>query len=357
MATIAKERDKTRETAARGVLIVLAAAALYLLYLIIWPFWKALFLAAVLSGALHPWYERLGKRLGDRRQVAAWLVTALVLLVLVVPTLTLTFAMGGQVVNGVKYVRETLQSEGVAGLVNDLPAGVRSLGRKVLEQIPREEEQQLSNIQGARAAAAVGGVLSALSNAVVQTGMMLIAFFFLLTDGPRLVAWIAENAPLPASHIRSLLSEFRTVSVSVLVSSTATALVQALAALVGYLIAGVPQPLFFFALTFLMAFVPAVGGGGTCVAAAAFVFLTGRSGAALFLAIWGLLVVGLSDNALKPLLMRVDVQLHGALIFFALLGGLAYFGAVGLLLGPLILVFFVAVVKMYRREYHPAAVD
>jgi len=129
---------------------------------------------------------------------------------------------------------------------------------------------------------------------------------------------------------------------------------QAVAALVGFLFAGVPSPLFFFALTFIMAFVPAVGGGGTTVAVAGFVLLTGRPGAALFLALWGMVVVGLADNALKPLLMRSSVQLHGALIFFALLGGLAFFGAVGLIAGPVILVFFLAVVRMARRESHAA---
>jgi predicted PurR-regulated permease PerM len=346
--------DRGRELTARGVLIVLALAASILLWLIIWPFWKAIFLAAVLAAALYPWYDSLSERLGGRRRTSAWLVTTAVVLVLVVPTILLTFAMAKDVVNGAKYVRETLRSEGVAGLVNDLPPPVRSLAQRVLDQIPREDEEQLADAPGTQAARAVGGVLYATSSALIQAGMMLIAFFFLLTDGPRLVAWIADNAPLPASHTRGLLTEFRQVSVSVIVSSTATAAVQALAALVGYVIAGAPHPLFFTVVTFLMAFVPAVGGGGTCAAVAGLVFLTGKPGAALFLLGWSVLV-GLSDNALKPLLMSHEVRLHGALIFFALLGGLTYFGGVGLLAGPLILVFFVAVVKMCRRQYQEPA--
>jgi predicted PurR-regulated permease PerM len=341
-----------RQTAARGVLIFLAATASILLWLVVWPFWKAIFLAAILAAALYPWYTRLCARLGDRPQTTAWLMTTAVVLILVVPISFLTLAMAKEVVNGAQYVRETLRSEGVAGLVNDLPLPVRSMAQRVLDQIPKEDEEQLSGLQGAQAARAVGGVLQATSSAVIQAGMMLIAFFFLLTEGPRLVDWIADNAPLPASHTRGLLTEFRRVSVSVLVSSTATAAVQAIVALVGYLIVGAPHPLFFTAVTFLMAFVPAVGGGGTCAAVAGLVFLTGKPGGALFLLLWAMIAVGLSDNALKPLLMRNEVRLHGALIFFALLGGLAYFGGVGLIAGPLILVFFLAVVKMLRRQYH-----
>jgi len=349
--------DRRREYTARGVLVFLAASAAILLWLIVWPFWKAIFLAAVLAAALHPLYDRLSERLGGRRQTTAWLMTTAVVLILVVPTFFLTFAVAREVVNGAKYVRETMRSEGVAGLVNDLPPPVRSMARRVLDQIPQEEEEQISGLQGTQAARAVGGVLYATSSALIQAGMMLIAFFFLLTDGPRLVSWIADNAPLPASHTRGLLTEFRQVSVSVMVSSAATAAVQALAALVGYLIAGAPHALFFTLVTFLMAFVPAIGGGGTCVAVALLVFLGGKPGAALFLAAWGVIVVGLSDNALKPLLMRNEVRLHGALIFFALLGGLTYFGGVGLVAGPLILVFFLAVVKMCRQQYQEPATE
>jgi predicted PurR-regulated permease PerM len=348
--------ERRRQTTARGILVFLAAVASTLLWLIIWPFWKAIFLAAVLAAAFYPWYDSLSERLGGRRRTSAWLVSTTVVLVLVVPTISLTVTVAKEVMNGAQYVRQTMRSEGVAGLVNDLPPPVRSIARRVLDEIPKEDEEQLSNMQGTQAARAVGGVLYATSSALIQAGMMLIAFFFLLTDGARLVDWIADNAPLPASHTRGLLTEFRQVSVSVIVSSTATAAVQAVAALAGYLLVGAPHPLFFALVTFVMAFVPAVGGGGTCAAVAGLVFLTGRPTAALFLLGWSVLV-GLSDNALKPLLMSGEVRLHGALIFFALLGGLTYFGGVGLLAGPLILVFFLAVVKMCRRQYHEPATE
>jgi predicted PurR-regulated permease PerM len=100
--------------------------------------------------------------------------------------------------------------------------------------------------------------------------------------------------------------------------------------------------------------VPAVGGGAVTVAAAVILFLTGHPGYALFLAIWGVVAVGLSDNVVKPFLIRGGLEMHGAVVFFALLGGLAYFGAVGLLAGPLIISFFLAVIRMWQRELHAA---
>ena len=347
------ERKKTREVAGRSILIVLAGIAALLLALIVWPFWKAILIAAVLAAALHPFYERLAARLGKRRHITAILFTLAVVIVIVVPTMLLTIHLGREAIQTFAYVQDTLKSEGVAGLVEDLPSRIRPLGHRILEAIPPRQQQELSRTSAPQAAAAVGGLIQATSNALVQAGIMLIAFFFLLTDSERLVAWLIENAPLPRSHTRGLLTEFRQVSVSVLVSSTATAAAQAAAAGIGYLVAGAPSPLFFTSVTFLTAFVPAVGGGGTTFAVACFIFLTGRVGAAIFLAVWAILVVGLVDNALRPILIKGDVQIHGALLFFALLGGLTYFGAVGLLAGPLILVFFLAVVRMCRREYQP----
>ncbi len=324
-----------------------------LLAMVIYPFASALFVAAVLAAALTPWTESVAARLRGRRQLAAGVMTLGALLLLVVPIAAVALSLGKEVVAGIGYIRETLTSEGVTGLINDLPAPLRSLVEKIVEQIPGGEEriQELTNRQGGRAAAALGGMLGATTQAIVQVVMMLIALFFLLTDGRTLVEWVEEVAPLPRGHVRELMSDFRKVTVAVLVSTVATAAIQALVALVGYLIAGVPHALFFTFVTFVMAFVPAVGAGGAGLAAAAIVFFRGHAGRAAFLAAWALLAVGLADNVVKPYLIRGGVAIHGAVVFFALLGGLAAFGPIGLLLGPLVVAFFLSVVRIVRREY------
>jgi predicted PurR-regulated permease PerM len=130
--------------------------------------------------------------------------------------------------------------------------------------------------------------------------------------------------------------------------------VQAVAALVGYLIARVPSPYFFALLTFFVAFIPAIGAAVVCLFAALLLLVPGHPYMALFLAVWGLAVVGLVDNLVKPLLIKRGLEIHGAIVFFSLIGGLAMFGAIGLLLGPLIVSLFLAVVRMYHRDYSPA---
>jgi predicted PurR-regulated permease PerM len=73
--------------------------------------------------------------------------------------------------------------------------------------------------------------------------------------------------------------------------------------------------------------------------------------AAIILAAWGILVVGLSDNVIKPILAKRGMHMHGVIVFFSLLGGLSVFGPIGLLLGPLSVAFFLAVLRIYERDY------
>jgi predicted PurR-regulated permease PerM len=338
--------------AARWTLLVLTVIALALLALIVEPFAGALFIAAVIAGAINPWYERLAARLRGKRQVAAGLTTAGILLIVVLPLASISVVLANEVAAGANYVRTTLRSEGVQGLVNDLPRPLRALAQKVMARLPQDQSdlQDLTQRQSGRAAAAVGGVLSATWGIVIQLVMMLIAFFFFLVDGPQLVDWFEDVLPLGRGQTRRLLGEFRRVSVAVIVSSVATAAIQAAVALVGYLIARVPNPFFFAIVTMIVALVPAVGAGSVVLAAAAIMYLGGHSYSALFLVLWGILAVGLIDNVVKPYLIRGGIELHGAVVFFALLGGLAYFGPVGLIAGPLVISFFLAVIRMWDRD-------
>jgi predicted PurR-regulated permease PerM len=338
--------------AARWTLLVLTIIAVTLLALIVKPFAGALFIAAVMAGAIYPWYARLSDRLRDRRNLSAALTTVAILLVVVLPLTMISVTVAREATNGVAYVRNTLRSEGMEGIVRDLPGPLQALARRALNELPADQGEltDLAQQQGGRAAAAVGGVLGATWRAIFQLTMMLIAFYFFLVDGPALVRWLADVLPLRRGQTERLLVEFRRVSVAVIVSSVATAGIQAVMALVGYFIAGVPNPIFFGVVTFIVGLIPALGATSVVLVASVLLFLTGHPGWALFLALWGVGPVGLTDNVVKPYLIRGGLEMHGAVVFFALLGGLAYFGPVGLIAGPLIVSFFLAVVRMWDRD-------
>ncbi|RKH42921.1 AI-2E family transporter [Corallococcus llansteffanensis] len=342
---------------ARRVFVGLILLSILLLCLVIRPFGEALFLAAVLAGTFHGLHKRLRKRLRGHGSVSAGIIVTGTVLALLLPLGGLTAFVVAEVTEGARFVSQTVQKDGMDGLVGKLPGGLRGPVSSLIERLPLEQEQldkkvqeQVTN-QGGTAARAVTGAVAATGSLLLQTTMMLIALFFFLTDGERLVQWIESVSPLRRGQTKELLREFRGTSVSVLVSTVATAGVQAVAALVGFLIVGVPAPLFFAGLTFFFALIPAVGAAVVVLLASGLMFLSGHPWAALFLAIWGVVVVGLVDNVVKPLLAKKGMNQHGAVIFFALLGGLAAFGTVGLLLGPLIVAFFLSVVRIYERDY------
>lgn len=344
----------TSDLHARRLLVSLLLIALALTAVIVRPFWTALFLAAVIAATLHGVQEWLARHLRGRRSVAAALLTLGVLLVVVVPLASLVTIVVGQIADGIDWLRRTVESEGIAGLLDRLPRPARNAARELSELVP-QPQQQLKQIaqQGGQAAAAVGGVLAATGTVLFQTVMMLIALFFFLVDGAALVVWIDARVPLRPGQFRALMNDFRRTSVSVLVASLGTAAIQTATALVGYLIARAPNVAFFTLVTFILALVPAVGAAIAVVAVGLLLVATGHLAAGIFLVAWGAAVVSLSDNVARPYLLKGGMALHGGLVFFALLGGLAAFGGIGLLVGPLILTFLVTVLKLYRREFDP----
>ncbi|MCY1016205.1 AI-2E family transporter [Pyxidicoccus sp. MSG2] len=342
------------ELTARRVFTGLILLSIFLLALVIRPFAEAFFLAAVLAATFYGLHKRLTRRLRGRNHLSAGLITTAIVLALLLPLGGLTAFIVTEVSEGVEFVTKTVQQEGVQGLVNRIPAPVRGT---LIERLPMEQQnldqtlQQQVTSQGGTAAKAVTGAVAATGSIVFQTVMMLIALFFFFTDGARLVEWIESVSPLRRGQTREIMREFRSVSGAVLVSSVATAGVQAVAALIGFFIARVPAAVFFGGLTFFVALIPAVGAASVVLVAAALMFFSGHPWAALFLAIWGTVVVGLVDNVVKPLLTKRGMHQHAAIVFFALLGGLAAFGTVGLLLGPLIVAFFLALVRIWERDY------
>ena len=344
-------------TAARRNLIVLLLGAMVLVTFVFWPIAGALFLGAVLGGVLWPLQLRLTKRLkGSRKLSAAALVLATAILV-AAPVVAMSIVIGKQAAEVATFVSTTFQRSGVEGLLRHLPEPVKKVARDGLSRLPKERNENVNTTvqrtlteQSGNAVAVVGTAISVTTSLAFRSVIMLIALFFFLLEGSRLVEWVDENAPLERGTARQLLDEFRRVSSAIIMSIVVTAAVQAGAALIGYLIAGVPHLVFAASITFIAAFIPAVGAGAACLAVAGIVALSGHTSAAIFLAIWGLAVVSLVDNVLRAFLIKDGSGVPGAVIFFSLLGGLQAFGALGLILGPLAVALFLAILRLQRQN-------
>jgi predicted PurR-regulated permease PerM len=341
----------------RRFLVLLLAAAVVLLAILIKPLASALLTAAVLAGVLWPIQRSLVRRLRNSPALAAGIVVFGVIVLLVGPILGMSAFVVEEASKGVQFVSETVRSGGVEALIEKLPGPLQGYAHQALGQleeltgadVARSVSEQVQQ-RGAGAAAAVARAVSATWGFVFNAVMMLIALFFLLVQGRELVAWLDAVLPLGKGQTHELLNEFKKVSYAVVVATVVTAAAQAVAALIGYLIAQVPHPIFFAAITFFGAFIPAIGAASFSLLAALILLITGKPYLALFLAVWSVTVVALADNVIKPIVIKGGMSMPGAIVFFSLIGGLGAFGPIGLMLGPLIVAFFVALLRMYRRD-------
>jgi predicted PurR-regulated permease PerM len=335
--------------------LALMVVAVVLMALVLRPVVTELLLAVVLAGMLWPAQEWLARHVRGRRGVAAGILTFSVIILLLGPVATMLTLIIRDGADGIAFVSDAARSDDVAALLEYLPDGARDSIRDVIDRMPRDLSSTTAYLEGSEteALSTAKKVATATGSFAFHSVLMLIALFFLLVSGRDLVRWLDGVSPLGPGQTQELLAIFRKVSVAVIASAAVTAAVQAVAALVGFLITRVPNPFFFALVTFFVAFIPAIGAAVVCLFAALLLLVTGHPYLAIVLAAWGIVVVGLVDNLVKPLLIRRGLEIHGGVVFFSLIGGLATFGAIGLLIGPLAVAFFLALLRMYHRDYTP----
>jgi predicted PurR-regulated permease PerM len=336
------------ELTARRFFVFLLIISTLCVVLLIAPIAKPLLMAAVLANVLWRVHRKLAAGLHHRPSLAAGLLVFGVVILMVGPLAGLSAFVVNEAEAGVKFVTGIADSTRASEWIERLPEPFRESAQDALERVPRAT---------ATAVAAAWAALTATGYLVFNTVLMLIALFFLLIQGDALVHWLDHTLPLRRGQTRELLAEFRNVSYTIVASTVITAAIQSAVALVGYFIAHVPHPVFFCALTFFFAVIPGIGASGVCVVAALILLAMGHPYMATFLAIWGVFVVGLVDNVVKPLLVRGGMQMPGAVVFFALLGGLAAFGGIGLVLGPLLVSLLVTLLRMFKRDFAAPSVE
>lgn len=389
-------RGPAAETSARRhhrFVVALFLLALAALVVVMWPFLGAFFTAALLGAVLHPLQMRLQRRLGGRPNVAAGLLTTATVVVVVIPVGLITVALVDQGIEVVNDLARKLRTSGVEGVVEPLPAPLQQAARYAFDMVPESLLERFgvhteasaaeaagevgdaapaagdtgedsegaataaslrSGVEGVAqlgdAASAAGTALAGVFDLLIRTGLLIVALFFCLTEGHRLVDYLVRLVPLEEERTRDMLHTSRSIAVGVLLSVLATAGAQTLVALVGYLIAGVDALLLLVGATFVLSFIPTIGGATMVTTTGIVLWLSGRTGAGVFLTAWGLVAVSLIDNVVKPYVAKDHAQLPGSLVFFAMICGLAVFGPMGLVAGPLVVAFFKVTAGMLLEE-------
>ena len=350
---------RPRRTAVIGFAL-LFGLAIALLGAIVWPFRVPLFFAFALASVLDRVHAGVVRRLQGRRVVGALVTTLGVVVVLVGPLAAAIGFVAGQLANGISFVRDQLGIDTMERLQHGtFSAHGEELAAKALRllHLSREQIEELLRRASATADHPVQRLVEGSSVAAFHTGVMLIAFYFFLLEGPRLRRWLERLSPLEPRQTRDLFSEFRSVARASIFGTTLAALFQAVAATAGFLLTGVPHPIFFGVVTLVVSFIPVVGTMLVWAPSVGLLWMFGHHAMAIVLFVWCVVVVIGAEQVGKPFVMRAILhsreEVHTGLVFLSLLGGIEMFGLIGVVVGPLVVAFFVSMVRIYERDFRP----
>jgi len=322
------------------------------------PLWVGLMLGVVMAFTAQPLYRRLlamGRGRGGARHpyVAASLVTVLSAFIAAIIGVVSLYVLTRELLVIGRLLQERL-ANGTA---------VDALGPRLLHlleqlhvsraQVADRLDDLLAQAQG-KAVAAAGVVLQATSGGVLGLLIALMTELYVLVEWPRIAQRLERILPLEPRHTRALMIEFRDVSRSALVGTVATALIQGILAAIGYEIAGVGTPLTWGLITAISSLLPLVGTFLVWVPLAGYTIVNGQIGRGIFLLLWGGFVVSLvTDYVIRPRLVGHKGSGHPLLMLVSLLGGIEVMGLAGLIMAPVLMSLFLAVLKIYEGRDGP----
>ena len=339
-----------------GAMLLLAALA-YLVWRIVTPLWQPLAWALLLGSLLAPLNVRLAARIGGRRQLASSITLLATVLLFILPVAGVAGAVAAQAAQLLKGLEGRMPdvSQGLALDLEHLPWLEGPLAWIDANTTISLAQLQGWLIEGSRKVleglVSSGGtfVMGALGTAASFV-LMLFVLFFVLRDGPGVAQQVVQMLPIEDRRRARLWQHLSDVTRAVFLGIGLTALVQGILVGVGFWIAGLPSPLVFGVVAVLVALIPMVGSALVWAPGALFLAARGEYGYAIFLAVWGAVVVGMVDNFLRPMLISGRADVPTLAVFLGVMGGLAAFGFIGLFVGPIVLGLLVALFRYESDE-------
>ena len=342
-----------------GFLLLCLLASMEFAFVVMEPFITIFIMALVLAIIARPLYLWLLNRMPGRESLASLLTVLLVVVVFILPCLMLLSILTQEALQAYEMINEKARLVLTDGHLLDK---IKALQARFLPQIDMDLGELTKSLAGVAGQVSnyvlkmAGAALGVLSSSLWKAVLMLFVVFYFLKDGRKLADWASHLFPLPSSLEKEIATAFINVSKSAFYGTFLTALAQGILGGIGFWIAGL-QPFVWGLVMAFFSMVPLVGTAIVWVPAAVFLILTHKIGWGIFLIAWGVGVVGMSDNFLRPLFMKGKNELHPVLIFFSLLGGIAAFGFLGILLGPLAIVLFISLLKAYEEAARPILDD
>jgi predicted PurR-regulated permease PerM len=333
-------------------LFLLTVGVLVLCALLLRPFFFSIVGAIVLAVITRRPYDWLATKIKNRSACAA-IALVVVILAVIVPTYFLAQELGEQALATIIAFRNGAHQEKITSFIANRPA--------LALQIESFTSSIDMNNAARSVAAYLGGNLAGfLGNSVrviTQLVVMLFLLFFLLRDRTLAIASLRSLLPLRDEETTELLDRVGDTILATALGRLTIAAVQGLLAALAFWVLGVPNVILWsFTLT-ACAMIPAFGSFLVWGPVAIYLGLSGHWGKAALLALWGGLIVSTIDNILYPILVGSHLRAHTATILLSILGGIALFGPIGIVLGPVLFTIATTFLDIWhtRTSQQPSA--
>ena len=322
---------------------------------ILLPFYGSIMWGVIIGLIFKPLYHRLHTRLRGKGTAAALLTLLLVVVVVIIPLALITASLARDAanfyqrlqsgeINAARYFRRSFDA---------LPPWVTSLldrfGLTDFDSVQRRLGEALAQATQLIATQALGIGMNTF-DFIIGFFITLYLAFFMLRDGQLLARSLRHAVPMAVAHKKELIDKFTTVIRATVKGNLIIAAIQGALGGLAFWFLGVKGALFWAVLMAFLSLLPAVGAGLVWLPVAVYFLLSGAIWQSIALTLYGVLVIGLVDNLLRPALVGKETGLPDFLIMISTLGGMAVFGINGFVLGPVIAALFIAVWHIYTVE-------
>jgi predicted PurR-regulated permease PerM len=323
----------------------------YLTYQILQPFLRAIAWAVVFAIVFYPVYTFILKYL--RFKALASTATLIVVVLLIMGPFTyLSFVLIDELGNLIQNINkgtldsivnffshshlawliDNIQSEfGMQGISNigDLSESIKTLGSTITSSL----SSGITNLAGM----------------IINFILMLFALFFFLRDGPGFLPKIRDYLPFSEDNKNRLISRVKDMVISTVYGGVLIAFIQGILGGFAFFFLGIESPVLWGSAMTVMSFLPLLGTFSVWGPASIYLFIQGSYIRGIILLLYGVLVISMVDNILRPMIISGRTKMPTLAVFFSVLGGIKVFGLIGFIMGPLVLALFVSVFEIFRQ--------
>jgi len=339
-----------------AILLSLAVVGLVALtFALFQPFLLALLWGAVLATVTYPAYEQLVTLLRGHRAIAALLMTLVVLILILGPFFTLALHFYEEV----RSFRAWVDSDEATEMASEFlhRKWVQDL-RETVEQATGGEKLDASRLRNYAiqkftipTAQLATNVLNVVFGMLMSLAFVAISVYYFFRDGRRLVDSLRGLLPMSDEDRDAIFGDLHGAITAAVRGGLVTAVVQGILGFIIFFLLDVGNPLLWAVVLSFASFIPVVGTASVWVPMTLVLVWREQYVQAVVLFAYGVLIIAMSDNLLRPVLVGQHMEAHPMLLFFGILGGILLFGFSGIILGPVVVAFLGVSARLFRREF------